>query len=192
MAKERFLGNIFGQLEKTFGFPLSNISNGMHTITIRAEQSGYYEDDSNCYFNIESSLNFTFTIDDTPPNVSILLLENQTFRGSNVPLNFEVNESVSQLSYSLDGQRNVTVAGNTTLSDLSYGDHSLRIYATDIAGNVGASKTVYFKVEAPEAFPSLLVVSAILAVAVSAGLIIYFKKRDKDHILGHASNVENS
>ena len=39
--------------------------------------------------------------------------------------------------YSRDGQANVTIAGNMTLSDLSEGPRSIIVYANDTAGNMG-------------------------------------------------------
>jgi hypothetical protein len=80
------------------------------------------------------------------------------------------------MSYSLDGQDNVTIAGNTTLSGLPNGNHNVTVYATDKAGNV-ASETISFSVEAP--FPVVPVAAASVATiaVVGAGLLVYFKKR---------------
>jgi hypothetical protein len=91
-------------------------------------------------------------------------------------LNFSINEPVSQITYSLDGQENVTIAGNTTLADLSAGTHNVTVYAWDTAGNVGASETVTFTVTP---FPTAPAAAASVAsiAAVTAGLLVYFKKR---------------
>jgi hypothetical protein len=94
-----------------------------------------------------------------------------------VPLNFTVNEPFSKATYSLDGQENVTISGNTTLTGLPNGDHNVTVYATDEFGNTGVSKITYFSVEVP--FPTTLVAVAIVAVVVvSVGSLVYFKKRD--------------
>ncbi len=86
-----------------------------------------------------------------------------------------MDEPFSQAAYSLDGQANVTVAGNTTLTGVSGGEHTLKAYAWDEWGNVGASESVTFTVTA---FPKALVVVVLVsAVAVGAGLLLYFKKR---------------
>jgi hypothetical protein len=51
------------------------------------------------------------------------------------------------------------------------------VYATDLAGNAGASETNAFTVAKPEPFPTTPVVaSAVAAVAISAGILVYFKK----------------
>jgi len=50
------------------------------------------------------------------------------------------------ITYSLDGKTNVSTAGDTTLSGLSYGTHYLTAFPTDKAGNIGILKTVNFTV----------------------------------------------
>jgi hypothetical protein len=97
-------------------------------------------------------------------------------------LNFTVNEPVSQVSYSLDGQTNVSIIGNITLESLPYGEHNVTVYATDEAGNIG-SKTVFFTmIKPPESFPTVLVAIASigLVAGIGAGLLVYFKKRKKE------------
>jgi hypothetical protein len=87
-----------------------------------------------------------------------------------------VNESVSKVTYSLDGHENVTITGNTTLNGLSNGAHNVIVYAQDNAGNIGAFETIYFSISEP--FPTTLVVATIVSVAVvAAGLLLYFRKR---------------
>jgi hypothetical protein len=64
------------------------------------------------------------------------------------------------------------------LTELTEGEHSLTVYATDYAGNVGATETVTFTVAKPEPFPTATVVaSAATVAAISAALLVYFKKR---------------
>jgi len=53
-------------------------------------------------------------------------------------LNYTVNEPVSKIFFVLDGQWNVTIAGNTTLAGLSNGVHNVTVYAWDDVGNVGS------------------------------------------------------
>jgi len=143
-----------------------NLSDGSHTIIANAFGAG-----AACV---------TFTIDTTPSNVSITSPENKTYESFDVPLNFTVNEPVSQIAYSLDGQENVTVAGNTTLTGLSPGEYNITVYAQDTVGNVGASETIYFNIaEEPVPFPTTLVVATVASLAViGIGLLVYFKKRN--------------
>jgi hypothetical protein len=161
----------------------TRIPEGTHSVTVYANEKGQYRDNTprgehpgTLYtFTIEGSSTVFFTVDRTSPIVSVLLLENKTY-GKSFPLNFTVNESVSNVKYSLDGLNNVTVAGNATLTGLSNGNHNVTVYATDEAGNTGATETIYFSVEEP--FPLVLVIAASVSIAtISIGLLVYFKKR---------------
>jgi len=131
-------------------------------------------------YKITSSSVVEFTIDTTPPSISVLTMENKTYDTSDVPLSFTVNEPVSQTSYSLDGQDNVTFAGNTILTGLSEEEHNVTVYATDNAGNIGASETITFTVAKPEPLPTTRVIAPIASVTVvGASLLVYFMKSKK-------------
>jgi hypothetical protein len=134
-------------------------------------------------YKLAGSSMVNFTVDTTPPSVSVLSVENKTYDTSDVPLNFTVSESASKISYTLDGQENVTVVGNTTLTGLLDGVHNITVYATDLAEHTGASETIYFSVEVPDPFPTTLVATASGAsvAVVSLGLLVYFKKRNRRH-----------
>jgi len=66
------------------------------------------------------------------------------------------------------------------LPSVPIGEHNVRVYAWDAAGNVGASEIIVFIVADPEIFPTVpvVVVSAASIAAVAAGLLVYFKKRN--------------
>lgn len=85
------------------------------------------------------------------------------------------------MEYSLDGENNVTIAGNTTLIGLSAGTHNVTVYAWDDAGNVGASDTVSFSVADSESFSHMLVIAVSMAAAaiVVVGTLVYRKKRER-------------
>ncbi len=93
----------------------------------------------------------------TPPNLVVLSPENKTYSVDNIPLTFTVDETTSWMGYSLDGQANITITGNTTLASLADGQHNVIVYATDNIGNMGASSTVHFTVDATS--PNITVVS---------------------------------
>jgi parallel beta-helix repeat protein len=119
--------------------------------------------------------------DVAPPHIFISSPENKTYNDSNFTLAFSTSEPTSKISYSLDGQNNVTITGNTTLNKVPNGSHNLTVYATDHSGNTGASKTISFNVEVPEPFPTTLTATLGSIVAVACfGLLIYFKKRRKE------------
>ena len=124
------------------------------------------------------SVTVFFNVDTVPPKIVFSSPKNVTHNSSDVSLDFTVDELCSKCSYSLDGQDNVTIAGNMTLAALPNGEHNVTIYAIDEAGNTGVSKTIYFTVDVPEPFPTTLVVASVATVAVvGVSLLVYFKKR---------------
>ena len=164
--------------EFNYSHNFTGIPEGKHSIVIYADGKGWYPPSGLSYygFEINGSSTVFFTVDTTPPRVSVLSLQNKTYSTNDIPLNVTVNESVSKVTYSLDGHENVTITGNTTLNGLSNGAHNLTVYAQDNAGNIGASETIYFSIEP---FPTTLVIASVATVAViSAGLIVYLKKRN--------------
>jgi energy-converting hydrogenase Eha subunit A len=111
-----------------------------------------------------------------PPAVHVVSPENTNYTSSNVSLAFTVNKPAVWMGFSLDGQDNVTITGNTTLSELSSGLHNVTVYAKDEFENTGASETITFGIV--ESFPTVLVAVTAVAVAVgSVGVLIYFRKR---------------
>lgn len=115
--------------------------------------------------------------DTVPPSILVSSPIHKVYNVSSVPLTFLIYEASSSMSYCLDGQENVSISGNATLSGLPNGSHNLKVYVTDNSGNTGVSNAIYFSVEVP--FPTLLVIAVtILVVAVVVvGLLVYFKKR---------------
>jgi hypothetical protein len=117
--------------------------------------------------------------DSTAPAIAVLSPKNKTYYNTTVTLDFVINEVASWMGYSLDGLNNVTVAGNTTLTDLSAGLHNVTVYAKDAFGNFGSSETVQFSVADPFPFVPVAAASVAAVVLVSAGLLVYFKKRKR-------------
>ena len=125
--------------------------------------------------NTNVTLTAVFTPDTTPPIISILSPENKTYHANDVPLTFTGTESTSWIGYSLNGQPNVTITGNTTLPELSDGMHSLVVYAEDTAGNTGFSEVVYFSVNTQqEPFPIWIV--AVIVIIAAFGTAVYLLK----------------
>jgi peroxiredoxin len=90
-----------------------------------------------------------------PPIISVLSPENKTYSQNvcmngctvAVPLTFSVSEPTSWIGFSLDGQENVTISGNTILTGLLDGVHYVAVYANDTVGNMRASNIVHFTVD---------------------------------------------
>ena len=88
-----------------------------------------------------------------------------------------MNGPFSQIAYSLDGEENLALFGNTTLTGLANGDHNLTIHAKDNAGNIRVSKAVFFSVDVPEPFQTAPVAAASASILVAAAALLgYFRK----------------
>jgi len=72
---------------------------------------------------------------------------NMIYATNSIPLNFTISTAASWIGYSLDGQANVTISGNTTLTDLQDGWHDVIVYAKGDCGKTGASCKVNFAVD---------------------------------------------
>lgn len=116
---------------------LTNLFEGPHNLTvwIRADYSMM----SYSYYEWAILTTVSFDIDSIPPNISILSPENKAYNTAEIPLNLYINETTSQTSYILDDHAKETITGNTTLTGLADGNHSIIVYANDTAGNVGKS-----------------------------------------------------
>lgn len=190
----------FGNLSNPFNWSTTHfrLSDGTHTLQVSASSRNYTKyvsvwdvspygapipiEEGTAYSELAwSHSEITFTIDTISPRISVLSVENKTYNTSDIPLNFAINEPVSQITYSLDEQGNVTIAGNTTITGLSNRVHNVTVYAQDIAGNTGASETLYFSVSQPppESFPTTLVAASTASAAVvGIGILVYFKKHN--------------
>ena len=96
----------------------------------------------------------------------------------------------TSFSYSLDGHEFVPTDGNTTLTGLSSGSHTLDILGLGykdgaLVNNGTVCPTIHFDVfyhsPPPEAFPTALVITAsgASAVTIGIGMLVYFRRRKK-------------
>jgi hypothetical protein len=153
---------------------LPELPEGFHSISVY----GRYEHAGGSNYNVHDSSKVCFTINKgNAPVISILSVENKTYSQDRLDLNFTVDKSTSWMGYCLDGQANVTLTGNFTLTQLPIGSHTLTVYANDTVGNMGSSLTINFNVAEP--FPTLFVVAvtATIVAVVVIGVLIYLKKQ---------------
>ena len=174
-----------------FSTSLKVPTEGKHSITFWAAESGNYQvnvgkrfpslEGINIYtFHINSSKTVTFTVDNSSPEIRILSIENKTYNTSSIPLVFALDKSNTQLSYSIDGLPNRTIAGNSSITGLQNGKHNVTVYAQDDFGNKGMSETVFFNVNAPTFPMMLIVVASVVTIGLTAtGVMVYFKRRKK-------------
>jgi N-acetylneuraminic acid mutarotase len=145
---------------------LAHLWQGEHSITMFANDSSG---------NMGASETVYFSIDSLAPRISILSPQNQSYDSTDVKLSFTVNENVTWMVYSLDGQNRMTLSGNQTLPALANGSHSLTIFASDEMGNL-AQQTVFFNI-APFPVVQLVAVLASIIIALAAIYIVFKRKK---------------
>lgn len=132
-------------------------------------------------YPLMAAWNASRLVDTEPPSVSMISPQDIAYSNGTIPLQFTTDKPASQLSYSVDSQQNVTITGNTTLSDLPNGYHNLTVYVTDLSGNMGVSENINFTIaiEETESFPTLpvAVVSATVVTIACGAVIFYYRKR---------------
>ena len=175
------------QIQSSETLSLEDIPDGNHSLIVYAKEKGTYYSYTDYsagnvwyeyyyLFEIEGSSSVFFTVDTTAPSVSVPSIQDATFYSPNVDLSFIVNEQTSRTAYSLDGNDNVTIIGNATLSGLSVGVHNVTVYAWDDAGNVGTSETLTFTIAEPFPVAPAAAASGVVAALVGVGVIVYSKK----------------
>lgn len=120
----------------------SGIHNGSHRGLIRIESNDLDETPLLVPINMN-------VIDITQPGLTLSSPQNLTYNQSSVVLKYSSNEETSWVGYSLDDGVNVTLSGNSTLSNLGDGQHRLVIFAKDLGGNWNSSM-VHFSVASPD------------------------------------------
>jgi len=115
------------------------------------------------------------------PVVCVLSLkEGGVYGPGEVSLVFGLNRPAVWMGYSLDGGANVTIGGNVTLSGLSGGVYSVRVFAEDKNGNIGASKPITFTVvnaPLPMAFFVAVGVTVMVVGVVCCRLLFLFLRK---------------
>jgi hypothetical protein len=85
-----------------------------------------------------------------------------------------LNITFTSYSYSLDGNPEIPLSGNTTINGLSPGTHTMVIYGHTGEGT-GRSQKVHFDIYISTAW--IIAIPTILASALSAGIAVAYKKR---------------
>jgi len=93
--------------------------------------------------------------DTIQPTILEFTIENITYSKNFLWLNYSIDEPSSEVEYSLDNTSNITLLGNTLLTDLFEGYHNLSLTVTDLSGNI-ASILVFFTIEIPTPQISIL------------------------------------
>jgi outer membrane protein assembly factor BamB len=109
---------------------------------------------------------------------------------------YETEHSVGGVdwSYSLDGEDDVYVGANTTLTGLSAGAHQIVLrwwWGIDRTKFENWTTPIYFSVKVTEPFPTMLVatVSAALAALVAVGILVYLKKLTRKRLIDSSTRI---
>ncbi|MFH1774557.1 MAG: S8 family serine peptidase [Methanobacteriota archaeon] len=147
---------------------LSNLSDGQHGVKVYSK-------------SIEGSVDYRevyFTVDTAPLSVIIISPVNgSTHNTSEVALNYSLSKAASWIGYSLDNKSNVTLLGNTTLGNLTHGEHVLVVYANDSLGNLAFNSSRFY-VALDVIAPSIELMSPANGSFIKAGKLIELNVTD--------------
>jgi hypothetical protein len=178
----------------SFSIDLYISSGGNLSFTVYAVVSGSYETKTELtdferhqyfdQFEMNSSSTVTFTQDFLPPKITVLSPQNTSYEASEVELDLTANEALSQIQYSLDGNKNQTTTGKMTLTGVTNGAHNITVYASDLAGNEAFPETISFSVKKQEPFPTapvaaILIVVTAICIVLALGIMKTRRKRSK-------------
>ena len=164
---------------------LPTLSNGSHCLTVYLECTWETGDSAGSHFN-KSFDSETVHFAVLSP-IALLMEKNQTYNTTEIPLDYHINGATSQIAYSLDFHANVTVTGNTTLTGLTEGTHTIIVYANDTLENVTNIDINTFTIAKPSfsqstspapPIPDALLLVLFLSVAlVAISILLFLRKR---------------
>jgi parallel beta-helix repeat protein len=141
--------------------------------------------DSAYIINARNKDNYPLMPYGSPFAISVSSPQNKTYSTTDIALDLTVSEATSWIKYSLDGQANITITDNITLTDLAEGVHTLDVYAQDTEGQTRTTGTIYFTISQgaeptqSEAFPIEIAIIIVVIAAVIVVVAIYLIKRKK-------------
>ncbi len=117
----------------------SGLADGPHTVDIFAVSAGG---------RFSATVSTSFTVDTTAPVVTVGHAPSGRVPAANAYLDYTVNDPAATVWCSVDGGvAAVCGGGHVDLTGLPSGPHTVSLYATDAAGNTGASVTAGFTMD---------------------------------------------
>jgi hypothetical protein len=177
----------FGFFKQTGGHPEQNyldgfvelpiLCNGSHSITVYLKCDWETGDAAGSHMHTSyDSQSIHFTV--LSP---IALLMQNNYNSTEIPLVFYVNGTYSQVVYDLDNQHSVTIAGNSTLTGLNEGTHSINIYSLDDKEHLAGFDTATFRVikvtNSPSSIlptPNCLLLVLLTSIVILAVSLLWF------------------
>lgn len=126
----------------------------------------------------------TFLVNTTFRFPTLLLSpNNSTYNSKEIPLTYTIDDSKYLVYYELDNSRQTRLTGNTTLSGLSEGQHTIRAFAADFMTDTGiySKQTANFTIDTINPTPTVPEFSwvAVLPLLASVLLVTVATKRFK-------------
>jgi gliding motility-associated-like protein len=113
----------------------TGLADGPHTLNVRAIDAAG---------NVDASpATYTWTVDATPPNTTILTTPPILSTSSSATFTFDASESGSTFQGQLDAGAYVTITSPITYNALAEGSHTFSVRAVDAAGNIDATPATY-------------------------------------------------
>jgi hypothetical protein len=156
---------------------MENLTNGYHFI-------GAYTLDAQ---GKSMSTSTTFLVNTSFSYPTLLLSpQNITYTKNEVPLTYIINKEAKYVGYVLDNSSGNSLTGNTTLSDLSEGQHEVTIKAMN-GFSIYSENKVYFEIntakpEKPLALGNQTIalgIAVAVIVVVAVAVVMLYKKRTR-------------
>lgn len=177
---EKGISSIFCYFIISSCIELKHLPQGTHNLTVYARHERINNTSGNWPALLLDNETVNFVINNgIAPSISNLSIENRTYNQNSKVLNFTLENPVEWIGYSLDQRANITITGNTTLTGLAAGSHSIVIFANDSLGNMGSSETIKFSIAQESTIQSseAQFVAATAAILVITVLAIILKKQ---------------
>jgi hypothetical protein len=195
-TEEEVLASTSSSSSSSTSFTFVSNNPGWYAISVRITDSLGYESDFSgmgvgIWVHVLENTSPTQASTHSAPIVVLLSPENTSYTAIynpyvTLPLEFQTNNSLSWVGYSLDGGNNITVVNGTTI-DITAESKSLTLYANDTAGNWASPQTVYYEIAfnlgtPPQSFPIVLVTVSLMITAfiIIFSLLLYSKKRKRN------------
>jgi hypothetical protein len=168
---------------------LENLTNGYHTLRAYAYDA---EGKMITYQGIILTDSRTFTVNTTFVYPTILLSPNNiTYSSKEIPLTYTIDNSTYTVYYELDNSRQTTLAGNTTLSGLSEGQHTITAGAYNVNTGIYSKQTANFNIDITNpspvptpTVPEFPITITLVTILASVSLLLVVGKR-KLTIINH-------
>jgi hypothetical protein len=161
------------------GYHLSSVKvDGIDVLSTYPDSYTFNNVIANHIISVLSEENPTYIL-----NLEITSTTNNLYQTNTIPLNYNAFTNGTGLSvkYSLNNQANISLSGNTTLTELPNGQYNIVLYASNDQGNQD-NKNVSFQVNVPTYIPEITLSALLIALIVGTSAVIYYKKKSKSNI----------